>query len=75
MIPTLFFIFLGCAVLGVAAAIINMLLAMKNFNRLNMNSMRNTIGIHFICGFFYVVGGIGAFVTGIMWIVTYLKAA
>ena len=75
MIPTLFFIFLAVTVLGFIAAIVNMACAVKNFGNSGMDGMKSTVIIHFIAGFFYVIGGLGATITGIMWLVMFLKAA
>ena len=69
-ISTLFFIFLTVAVLGFLAAIVNMACAFKGGDL-----KTKTFITHFICGAFYVLGSLGAFITGIMWIVTYCKAA
>lgn len=79
-IPTLFFIFLGAMVFGIIAAIINMIVMARSFFKgdiLNHDGKGFTgkILLHFLFGIFYVVGGLGAVITGIMWIVTYCKAA
>ena len=78
MIPHLFFIFLTVAVLGFIAAIVNMALIARSMTKgsfLNHDAGRfgGNILAHFICGFFYVMGSLGALITGIMWIVTYCK--
>ena len=75
MIPHLFFIFLGIAVLGVIAAFVNMACAVNKLGSGGLDGMGKTVILHLVCGLFYVVGAIGTLITGIMWIVTYCKAA
>lgn len=75
MIPTLFFIFLATLVIGLVGCFINMAYRMKNFHKTGFQGMGNTVVTHLIFGFFYVVGGIGALITGIMWLVMFLKGA
>ena len=79
-ISTLFFIFLALMVFGIIAAFINMIVMARSFFKGNIiahdgNGFSWKIILHFIFGIFYVVGGLGALITGIMWIVTFLKAA
>lgn len=75
MIPTLFFIFLAALVIGLAVLFLNMALAMKNLHKNGFDGMGKTVAVHLIAGFFYVVGGLGALITGIMWLVMFLKGA
>ncbi len=75
MIPTLFFIFLAALVVGLAGCFLNMALAMKNFHKRGFEGAGKTVAVHLVCGFFYVVGGLGALITGIMWLVMFLKGA
>jgi hypothetical protein len=80
MIPTLFFIFVGLAVLGFIIAVVNMALMAKSMTQgsfLNHDSGRFTKGIalHIIAGGIAAVCSMGAVITGIMWLVMFLKGA
>lgn len=65
-ITTMFFIALGMAAFGILGALFNMAMAMRNMENGRMSSM---VGLHMFFGFFYMVGGIGAAITGIIWVV------
>lgn len=78
-ISTLFFIFLGAALIGFIIAAINVLSAFKCFgkdsrSRNDNRSLSNIFVVHILAGIFYVIGGLGAFITGIVWLVQAIKA-
>lgn len=62
-IVTLFFVFLVVAVIGLIGAFINMATAMGG------DRFQSLFVVHAICGVFWVIGGLGALITGIIWIV------
>lgn len=72
-ISTLFFIFLGAALVGFIVAALNMLSAFKQFGS-GGRSISSIFGVHILAGIFYVIGGLGAFITGIVWLVQAIKA-
>lgn len=69
-IQTIFFICLIVAIIGFITAIINMFTAPKRFFS---EGVTGIIGVHIVAGAMYGLGGIGMIVSGIIWIVTYLK--
>jgi hypothetical protein len=66
-IPQIFFSCAAVAVIGIIVAVINMATAMTN------RTLQSLFITHCIAGLMYVLGGLGALVSGIVWIVTYLK--
>lgn len=72
-ISTLFFIFLAAMVFGIIAAFANFIVGAKNMFNGN-GSFGTTVMFHFIFGLFYVLGGLGATITGIIWLVQYIKS-
>jgi hypothetical protein len=63
-----FFICLGVAVVGTIVAIANMIRAVKG----GLSS--NKMVVHILAGSMYALGGIGALITGIIWLVQYFSA-
>lgn len=75
-ISTLFFIFLAVMVLGILAAIINFIVAARKMgNGVGIgNIFGNMFIAHLISAFFYVIGGLGSLITGVIWIIHAIKA-
>ena len=72
-ISTLFFIFLGVMVFGLLATFINMALTAKSFFKDGGSGFGGKILLHLFFGLFYVVGGLGSLICGVIWIVQTLK--
>lgn len=72
-ISTLFFIFLAVMVVGILAVFINFIVAARKMGNGEMN-IGGVFTAHLIAAFFYVIGGLGSFITGIIWIIQVLKA-
>ncbi len=70
-ISHLFFLFLIVAVIGIIAAFINIATAATRM--VNDGDIKNVLVVHVIAGLFYVLGGLGAIITGIIWALHYLK--
>lgn len=76
-VATLFFVFLGLLVLGTILAIGNMALMARSFFRSSVEDTMNkapiTFYVHMFCGLLTFVGGLGAFICGVLWIVNAVK--
>ena len=64
---TLFFIFLGIFFLGIVGLFANILTA-------SIKSMGATFIAHLVLGLIYVASGLGALITGIVWIIQQFKS-
>jgi hypothetical protein len=73
-ISTLFFIFLAVCIVGVIAAVLNIWHGATKAFEQGFGGIKGTFAIHLVCGLLYVLGGLGALITGIIWLVQTLKA-
>jgi hypothetical protein len=75
-ISTLFFIFLAMMVVGILAVFINFIIAARKMgNGVDIGSVfGNMFIVHLVFGFFYVIGGLGSLITGVIWIIHAIKA-
>lgn len=76
-VASLFFIFLGLLVLGMLLAVANMALMARSFFRAPVDKVFDkaprTFVIHALCGIATFVGGLGAFICGVLWLVNAVK--
>lgn len=72
-ITTLFFICLGAVAIGLIIAFLNFVFLAKNFDE--SSSWSKAFAIHALAALLYILGSIGAFITGIIWIVQTFKGA
>lgn len=73
-ISTLFFIFLSVCVIGIIGAVLNIWHGATKAFEHGASNLKGLFTIHLVCGLFYVLGGLGALITGIVWLVQTLKA-
>lgn len=73
LLPLFFIIFMSCVVVGIVIACYNAGKMFKDFERGDLDMGQGMVTQMIACGL-YSIGGIGAFITGIIWLVTYLKS-